>query len=81
MLALLFAVLTQLFLSNQVATGLGLTLFGLGVSSLMGQSYVGIRPPPSPRLEVFGLNEVPVVGPIVFNQHPMVYISLAKLTL
>ena len=76
-LALLFGVLTQVFLSNQVATGLGLTLFGLGVSALMGQEYVGIRPPASPRLEFFGLNELPVVGPIVFNQHGMVYISLA----
>lgn len=76
-MALLFAVLTQIFLSNQVATGLGLTLFGLGVSSLMGQGYVGIRPPASPRLEFFGLNELPVVGPILFNQHGMVYLSLA----
>lgn len=76
-MALLFAVLTQIFLSNQVATGLGLTLFGLGVSSLMGQGYVGIRPPASPRLEFFGLNDLPVIGPIAFNQHPMVYFSLA----
>ncbi|NNE81540.1 MAG: ABC transporter permease [Silicimonas sp.] len=76
-MALLFAVLTQVFLSNQVATGLGLTLFGLGVSSLMGQGYVGIRPPASPRMEFFGLSDLPVVGPIVFNQHPMVYVSLA----
>jgi simple sugar transport system permease protein len=76
-LALLFGVLTQVFLSNQVATGLGLTLFGLGVSALMGQEYVGIRPPASPRLEFFGLNELPVIGPILFNQHGMVYVSLA----
>lgn len=76
-LALLFAVLTQIFLSNQVATGLGLTLLGLGVSALMGQGYVGIRPPASPRLEFLGLNDLPVVGPILFNQHPVVYLSVA----
>jgi simple sugar transport system permease protein len=76
-LSMLFAILTQFLLSNQVATGLGLTLFGLGVSALMGQGYNGIRPPPSPRMEFFGLNEVPVVGPILFNQHPLVYLSLA----
>ncbi|MCV6591796.1 MAG: ABC transporter permease [Silicimonas sp.] len=76
-MALIFGVLTQLLLSNQVATGLGLTLFGLGVSALMGQSYVGIRPPASPRLTFFGLSEVPVIGPIAFNQHAMVYVSLA----
>ena len=76
LLALLFGFLTQVLLSNQVATGLGLTLFGLGVSSLMGQGYTGIRPPPSPRMQFFGLNELPVVGRILFNQHPMVYLSL-----
>ena len=53
-LALLFGFLTQVLLSNQVATGLGLTLFGLGVSSLMGQGYTGIRPPSSPRMPASG---------------------------
>ena len=76
LLALLFAVLTQVFLSNQVATGLGLTLFGLGVSALMGQSYAQMRTPTSPRWEWFGLNDLPVVGPILFHQHPVVYLSL-----
>ena len=77
LLALLFGVLTQLLLSNQVATGLGLTLFGLGVSSLMGRGYNGIRPPPSPRLDIPVLSDIPFVGPVVFNQHPVVYLSLA----
>ncbi|NND20890.1 MAG: ABC transporter permease, partial [Silicimonas sp.] len=54
-----------------------LTLFGLGVSSLMGQGYVGIRPPSSPRVDIPVLSDLPVVGPIVFNQHPVVYLSLA----
>ncbi|WP_413717801.1 ABC transporter permease [Silicimonas sp. MF1-12-2] len=76
-LALLFGVLTQLLLSNQVATGLGLTLFGLGVSSLMGQEYVGMRPPSLQRLEFLGLSELPIIGPILFHQNGMVYVSLA----
>ena len=70
-LSALFAVLTLAFLSNQVATGLGLTLFGLGVSSLMGQGYNGIRPPASPRVSIPGLSDVPVLA-----LHPMVYLSL-----
>ena len=70
-LSALFAVLTLVFLSNQVATGLGLTLFGLGVSSLMGQGYNGVRPPSSPRVSIPGLSDIPV-----FALHPMVYISL-----
>lgn len=40
-MALLFGVLTQILLSNQVATGLALTLFGLGLSALAGQGWSG----------------------------------------
>ena len=72
-LALLFGFLTQVLLSNQVATGLALTLFGLGLSSLMGQGYTGIRPPNSPRLQI--LESEATLAPIL-NQHPMVYLSL-----
>ncbi|MCF6444142.1 ABC transporter permease [Nereida sp. MMG025] len=49
-LSLIFALLTQLFMANQVASGLALTLFGLGFSSMIGQGYVGIVPPDVPKL-------------------------------
>ncbi len=76
-LASLFGFLTQFLLSNQVATGLALTLFGLGISALMGQGYVGVRPPSSPRIDLGPLSDLPVVGRIVFSHHPIVYLSLA----
>ena len=76
-LSLLFGVLTQYLMSNQVATGLGLTLFGLGLSALMGQGYVGIKAPPVPRLDLPVLSDLPVVGPILFSHDLMVYLSLA----
>ncbi|MGL4319906.1 MAG: ABC transporter permease [Paracoccaceae bacterium] len=44
-LSLIFAFLTQVLLANQVACGLALTLFGLGFAALLGQGYVGIKPP------------------------------------
>ena len=66
-LALLFGVLTQFLLSNQVATGLALTLFGLGISSLMGQSYVGIKPPATPDLDIPLLSDIPYLGGMVFS--------------
>ena len=75
-LASLFGLLTQFLLSNQVATGLALTLFGLGISALMGQGYVGVRPPSSPRLDLGPLSDLPVVGRILFSHHPVVYLSL-----
>ncbi|NNJ69598.1 MAG: ABC transporter permease [Boseongicola sp.] len=76
-LSMLFGFLTQYLLSNQVATGLALTLFGLGLSSLMGQGYVGIKPPSTPKLDIPILGDIPVLGPMIFSHDLMVYISLA----
>ena len=76
-LALLFALLTQVLLSNQVATGLALTLAGIGLSSLLGQPYVGIRAPSLPTLEIPLLADIPVLGPILFRHDAMVYAGLA----
>lgn len=75
-LSMIFAFITQVLLSNQVATGLGLTLFGLGLSSLIGKPYVGIRAPGFAKLEIPLLSDIPVLGPILFRHDPMVYISL-----
>ena len=76
-LALLFALLTQVALANQVASGLALTLFGLGLSSLLGPGYVGIKPPSTPKLDIPLLSDIPVLGPIVFRHDLMVYIGIA----
>ena len=76
-LAMVFGILTQFFLSNQVATGLAITLFGLGLSSLLGQSYVGIRPPATGRIDLGPLSDLPFVGRVLFNHDWVVYFSLA----
>lgn len=75
-LSLLFAFLTQVVLANQVASGLALTLFGLGLSALMGQSYVGIKPPRTESTPLGALADIPVIGPIVFGHAVMVYVAL-----
>lgn len=80
-LALLFATLTQIFLSNQVATGLALTLFGLGLSALLGKSYEGMRPPATPRLDFGPLSDIPVLGRILFSHDWVVYLSLVLVAL
>jgi len=69
--------MTQFLLSNQVATGLALTLFGLGLSALMGQSYVGIKAPDTAKIDFGALSEMPGLGPILFHHDPVVYLSLA----
>jgi len=76
LLSLIFGVLTQIFMSNQVATGLALTLFGLGLSSLLGQGYVGIKPPSTPKLDLGPVSDIPVLGPILFSHDAIVYASL-----
>ena len=43
--SMLFAVLVLTLGSNQVATGLALAIFGIGLSSLIGASYVGMIVP------------------------------------
>ncbi|MBN7787332.1 ABC transporter permease [Ponticoccus gilvus] len=75
-LSLVFAVLTQVLLSNQVATGLGLTLAGLGLSSLIGKPYEGIKSPTLPKLDIPVLSELPVLGRMLFSHDAMVYLSL-----
>ncbi|KNX42054.1 Branched-chain amino acid transport system / permease component [Roseovarius tolerans] len=76
-LALLFALLTQVALANQVASGLALTLFGLGLSSLLGQGYVGIKPPPVAKLDIPLLGDIPFLGRVLFSHDLMVYLGLA----
>ncbi len=76
-LSLSFGVLTQLLLSNQVATGLGLTLVGLGLSSLIGKPYEGMKSPTLPKLDMGVLSDLPVVGRMLFSHDLMVYLSLA----
>ena len=75
-LSLLFAFLTQVTLANQVASGLALTLFGLGLSSLIGQSYVGLKPVRTPELFPESMAEIPVLGPILFSHDLVLYLGL-----
>lgn len=75
-LSLSFGILTQVLLANQVATGLGLTLVGLGLSALIGTPYVGLKSPSVPKVEIPLLSDVPVLGPMLFSHDLMVYFSL-----
>ncbi len=77
LLSMCFGFLTQFLLSNQVATGLGLTLVGLGLSSLIGKPYEGMKSPTLPKLDIPILSDLPVVGQMLFSHDIMVYVSLA----
>ena len=76
-MALLFAFLTQTLVTNQVATGLALTLFGLGLSGLIGEPFTGLPGVKLAPIHIPGPSDLPLVGPLLFGQDPLVYVSLA----
>lgn len=74
--SLLFGFLTLTLVTNQVATGLALTLLGVGLSGMIGETLVG---QPGVKLEniyIPGLTELPFVGKLFFGQDPIFYISI-----
>lgn len=75
--AAVFGYLTLFLLSNQVATGLALTLFGIGLSALVGIPFVGKSLDRLPKLNIDGITDIPVIGPILFGQDVLVYLSVA----
>jgi ABC-type uncharacterized transport system permease subunit len=76
LLALLFGILTLSLQTNQVATGLALTLFGVGVSAFAGRSFVGLPIPRVPALRFPLLTDLPVAGPLLFHYDALVYLSI-----
>ncbi len=75
-LALLFAVLTLSVLANQVATGLALTIFGIGLSALVGRDFVGTPVERLAPLFPASLRDLPFIGPVIFGHDLLVYLSL-----
>jgi len=72
----IFALLTLGLAVNQVAAGLALTIFGIGLSGLIGASFVGERIDPAPHLYIPVLTDIPVVGKILFGEDAFVYLSI-----
>jgi general nucleoside transport system permease protein len=75
--AALFALITLVFVANQVASGLALTLFGLGLSGLIGEAYVGRPGLGLARVDIPFLSDLPFVGRLIFGLDPITYIALA----
>ena len=81
-MALVFAILVVSLRANQIVSGLALTIFagGLGLSSYLGND-LGLADVPAKHqfadIDVFGLKDTPVVGPILFHQSALVYLSWA----
>ena len=74
--ASLFAFVTLILVANQVASGLALTLLGIGFSALIGESYANKPGIKLAQIHIPGLSDIPFIGPIVFGQDPLVYVTV-----
>jgi general nucleoside transport system permease protein len=76
-LAAIFGALVIWLNTNQYATGLALSLFGVGLSAFIGQPYTRERLGERVQFDVPLLADIPFIGPALFKQHPMVWVSIA----
>ena len=77
LLAGVFGVLVIWLNTNQYATGLALSLFGVGFSAFAGIRYVQEKLPERASFSFPVLGDVPLLGPAIFRQHPLVYLTIA----
>jgi general nucleoside transport system permease protein len=77
LLAAIFGVLVIWLNTNQYATGLALSLFGAGFSAFAGIHYVQEKLPERVQFQVPVLGDLPLIGPALFHQHPLVYVTMA----
>ena len=68
-----FGVLVIWLNTNQYATGLALSIFGVGLSAFVGINFVQAKLPERTPFNAFGLGDMPIIGPALFRQHPLVY--------
>lgn len=78
-----YGVITVIFKATQGISGIGIFIFGLGLSSLFFQEYVG-TPKPSrqlPTFEVPLLSDIPVVGDAIFSHNPLTFLAFGLIPL
>ncbi|SCA56175.1 putative glucose ABC transporter permease protein TsgC13 [Candidatus Terasakiella magnetica] len=75
LLSSLFAILVLFLHTNQVASGLALTIFGIGLSAFFGLEYVGTPIKGLSAIHIAGLSDIPVIGPLLFGHDIMVYLA------
>lgn len=76
MMAAIFALMVLKFHASQVPTGLALTIFGIGLSALIGQGMIGIAYEGIPRVFIPLLSDIPLLGPLFFQHDFLVYLSI-----
>ena len=77
LISLVFAVTAITFLANQVATGLAVGILGLGLSALIGRDYESLTIASTEGVAIPVLSELPLIGPVLFQQNVVVYLTFA----
>lgn len=86
--ALIYAVLTITFMADQNVTGLTLTIFGSGISNFFGEYMLvssettSLKLPENitmqlKNLNIAGLSDIPVIGRLLLQYDPFVYLGIA----
>ena len=74
-LGAIHAFLSVTLRANQVASGLALTIFGTGLLAFLGRGYVGVPGTGFRAISLPLLGQLPVIGPVLFQQDALVYLS------
>ncbi|MBO4902028.1 MAG: ABC transporter permease [Lachnospiraceae bacterium] len=85
--ALIYAIVTVTFMANHTVAGLTLTIFGIGLTNVIGFHYLGMSESGTLKLpehitqqmravHITGLSDVPVIGPLLFQYNPFVYVGI-----
>lgn len=74
--AMIFAFFALSLAANQAACGLALTIFGIGLSAFIGQNYISYSLPGLKPIDIPLLSDLPFIGPVLFKQDAVVYLSL-----
>src|SRR5690242_21909870 len=77
LMSLIFALMALGLAANQVASGLALTILGVGLSGLIGAGYVGQKIEGAASLYIPYLTDIPLIGRLLFGENAFVYFSIA----
>ena len=77
LLAGIHAVLSVVLRANQIVAGLALVIFGTGLANFLGKPAEGKTVTTLIKPISFGpLSDIPLIGPVIFQQDPITYASV-----
>ena len=74
-MSFLFGISALTLMANQVASGLALSIFGVGLAAFVGKPYESIALQSVTPVTIPGLHRIPILGPALFEQQALVYFS------